>query len=217
MDTEFFDDTETILTQTINELPAKELIVVSDEADVSDVCLQVLTQGECVVENQDHFMLGVLDCELAADLIQKEGALSQYVESLAPLALCPPETEVQTIMSAIQELGVVPWLVLLTEGTGVGLVPPETIFKTLAQHFHPGRRLEAKAFWIDVGGSMIDPKPPKPTTGPPICYCCPQIHNGQTPHRLVRDQIKDRDRNRKLLCPFHSNQPVNQSIGCTAC
>ena len=40
MDTEFFDDTETILTQTINELPAKEFIVVSDESDVSDVCIR---------------------------------------------------------------------------------------------------------------------------------------------------------------------------------
>lgn len=217
MDTEFFDDTETILTRTINELPAKEFFVVSDEANVSDVCLQVLIQGESVVENQDHFMLGVLDCQLAADLIQKEGALSQYVESLAPLALCPPETEVQTIKYAIQELGVVPWLVLLTEGTGVGLVPPETMFKTLAQHFHPDRWLEARTFWIEVGTSLINPKSPKPTTGPPICYCCSQIHNGHTPHRLVRSQITNRDRARKLVCPFHSNQPVNQSIGCTAC
>ncbi|HSE19438.1 MAG TPA: hypothetical protein VLB46_20415 [Pyrinomonadaceae bacterium] len=216
MDIEFSDDADTILTQTINQLPGQELAVVSDEENVSDVCLQVLTGGERVVENQNHFMLGVLDCELAADLIKKEGPLSRYAGSLAPLVFCPPETEMQAIMDAVQELGVVPWFVLLTEGTGVGLVPPPTIFKTLARYFRQ-RPMDAKAYWIDVGLGMIDRKTPKPSSGPSNCYCCPHSYGGQQPHRLQRSEITDEDNYGNYLCPFHPNQRVNRSIGCTAC
>ena len=221
MSSEYYNVNESILTEEIGSLQVKDLILVSDEADVSDVCLEVLTEGERVVENEDHFPLGVLDRELAANLITQEGSLSQYLDCLDPIAFCTPDTQILTLMYAVHELGSIPWFVLKTEQTFNGLVAPSAIFNAFAKYFRSQQRT-GKSFWIDLRRnrsltypSLIDPVIPNP--GPPNCYCCPFQLNSHKPHRLQHHEIKRVDSKGNYLCPKHPGQRVSQSINGAAC
>jgi hypothetical protein len=221
MDVEPSHDNDPILTQLISEFVIKEFIEVSDEEDVSEVCLQVFTHGLHVVQNSDRFPLGVLDYEVATALLGKPGPLSTWVASFAPICVCSPQTQVRDVMFALQEFGLVPWFLLQAEEKIVGLIPSTWIFYNLGQYFRQ-RPERARRFWTNLkpktlfdtlDRSLIDPVIPP---SQPLCYCCPNQFNNQKPHRLQPVDVRV-DANGNYVCRYHTSQRVIPSIGCTAC
>lgn len=206
--------TETILTQTISEFATTDFVEIADEANVTPVGIQVLTGGKIgLVKDSDNFPLGVLDVEVAARLIGKEGQLREHLSSLARIAVAPPETSVQKLMSAVQEIRSVRWIVLRSEGQNFGLVTPRSILKTFSLHFAQQSEQAAEAFWNGLRNSLIKAPPP---ADPIVCYCCSVSHHGRKPHRVqpgdVVTNVSGDD-----VCRDHPSTIVIPSIDCTLC
>jgi len=212
MDIEFSDDTESILTQTINEFGTDEFIELSENTNVADASIRVLTEGTAIVKNEEAFPLGVLRREMAARLVQKEGPMSEYLRWLAPVAISPPETKIKVIMSVVQRLGFVPWFILRNEQAYAALVKPTSIIKIFAQYFE-GRPAHARNYWTNVRTSLID----APTDDDQsICYCCPEQFNNHKPHRVEEEDVEVDD-NGDSVCPNHPSRLVVPSLDCSDC
>jgi len=211
MDTEY-SATETILAQAISDFAITDFFEIDDSADVADVCRRVLTEGVGLVKNQDDFPLGIFDLDVAARLIGKEGPLSTHTRSLVRIAIAPPETDVRTLMSALQEIGGVPWFVLMKEGRYSGLVTPIAILGRFLQHFREEPE-QAIAFWSNHRNSLI--KAPNPAS-PKFCFCCPQSLDGKKPHRVEMNDVITNVSGDEV-CPHHQPTEVFPSLNCTAC
>jgi hypothetical protein len=211
MDTEY-SATETILTQAISEFATTDYFEIPDSAEVADGCRRVLTEGVGLVKNEDDFPIGILDLNVAARLIGEQGSFSEHTHSLLRIAIAPPETDVQTLMSALPEIGSVPWFVLMKDGQYSGLVTPTAIFERFLAHFRQQPQ-QATVFWNNHRNSLI--KAPAPAN-PSFCYCCPKPLGGTKPHRVEANDVIT-NVSGDDVCPYHLSTEVKPSIGCTAC